>query len=134
MRFYLCEGLFDRIEVGTIGRQVAQLRAGHFDHLSYVFALVSWKVVDNHDVAWLEGGRDTLAEVFDEDRPVHRTVDGERRLDGILPQCGNEGHGFPMTPRNAANHSAAALRAAVQSRHLGRRSGLVDEDKFCRVK
>jgi len=43
-----------------------------------------------------------MAEVFDEDRPVHRTVDGERRLDGILPQCGNEGHGFPMTPRNAA--------------------------------
>ena len=49
------------------------------------------------------------------------------------PQPGYEGHRLPMSPRHAANDATTALGVAVEPRHLGRCSALIDKDQLGRI-
>lgn len=50
-RLELGEGLFDGVEVGTVGREVAQVRTRRLDHLAHARPLVARQVVHDDDVA-----------------------------------------------------------------------------------
>lgn len=133
MRFELGEGIFDRIEVGTVGRQVAQLGACGFDRFADAGDLVACKVIHHHDIARLKDRDDELFDISAKAFPIHRSVQHTGRGDLAEPQCGNEGRRFPMSPRHAANEALAARTAAVAARHVGRRTGFVDKDEAFRL-
>src|SRR5215831_3110251 len=42
----------DRIEIGTVGRQIAQCSVRRFDDLAHPISPVSRQVIDDDDVAW----------------------------------------------------------------------------------
>jgi hypothetical protein len=51
----LGEHLFDRVQVGTIGRRVEQLGTSRSDCSPYGRGLVAAQIVYHHEVAWLQG-------------------------------------------------------------------------------
>jgi hypothetical protein len=129
----LGEGGLDRIEIGAVGRQVAQLGARLLDELADLVALVCGWIVHDHDVAGRQSREQALPHILDEDRAVHRAIDDEGCRKAVLAQGGDEGHGLPMAPRNPANHALAALGTTIEPRHVGRGSRLIDEDQLLRV-
>jgi hypothetical protein len=57
MGFELGEGVFDRIEVGTVGRQVKQSGAARFDDIPDTGDLMGRQIVHDDDIAWPRGRR-----------------------------------------------------------------------------
>ena len=127
------EGLFDRIEVGRIGRQQHRLAP--------VASIVS------RTPATLWAGRlsmrrsrrarawaPELFEIGEEDIAVHRGIDDERRGHPVLAQAGDEGRRLPMAMGNLGDEPPAAPATSAQPRHVRGGAGLVDEDELLGVK
>src|SRR5215472_1054157 len=83
MRLDFGKALLDRIEIGTVGRQIAQCSVRRFDDLAHPISLVSRQVIDDDDVAWPQRRRQAFLQIFDEDRTVHRAIDDERSGEAI---------------------------------------------------
>jgi hypothetical protein len=131
--FQLGEELLDRIEIGTVGRQIKKARPGFFDGGSDAGDLVARQVVHDDEIAVLQGWREELLHPGAERFAVHWAIDHTRSGDTIMPQRADKGRRLPMTEGNVRDETFAARRASVKARHLGRRACLVDEDKTLRV-
>ena len=132
-RFELGEGELDGIEVGTVGRQEAQLRARFLDRPLDSERLMGGQVIHDDDVAGRERWRETLLDIGEEGRAVHRAIEDHGRSEAGEAQAGRERCRLPMAMRDRRAAAGSALRAAVEPSHLGRRAGLVDEDELFRV-
>lgn len=132
--FQLGEGLFDRVEVGGIGRQVDQPRPGCFDRVLDAGNLVGGEIIHDHEIARAECRRQDLPHVGAEDGTAHRAGDHERRDEPRRPQAGDEGGRHPVAVRHFADETEAAPAAATAPGHVGGGCGLVDEDQSRRVK
>ena len=73
------EGILDRVEVGTVGRQVEQRRAGGLDQRSHAWPLVARQVVHDHHVAWPQLRDENLLDVDLEGVAVDRPIEHEGR-------------------------------------------------------
>jgi hypothetical protein len=82
--------LFDWIEVGTIGWQIAQRRAGLLDELPNAFDFVAGKIVHDDDIALPQGRSEKVFDIGQETRPVYQFIEHTRRGDLIVTQGGNE--------------------------------------------
>ena len=69
-------GVFNRIEVGALRRQVQQRGAGSFNGLAHADALVAGEVVHDHDVAVGERRNQLLPDVGEKDFAVDGFCDG----------------------------------------------------------
>src|SRR5215831_20909360 len=103
MRLDFGKALLDRIEIGTVGRQIAQCSVRRFDDLAHPVSLVSRQVIDDDDVARPQRRRQALLQIFDEDCAVHRAIDDERSGEAIKPKPGHKCYRFPVAPWNAAD-------------------------------
>ena len=117
--FEFCEGLLDGIEIGGIGRQQPQLRAGRLDDLAYARNLVGGQIVHRHDLARRERRHQALFEIGEEDFAIHRGGDDERSRDGVLPQAGDERGHLPVAMRDLGDQPLAARAASTQPGHVG---------------
>ena len=86
------------------------------------------QIVQDDDVARLEGRRQLSLDVSFKNAPVHRRVNDEGGDQGVTSQAGDEGLCLPMSERGFRKQPLALEATAAQARHLGRRSGLVQED------
>jgi hypothetical protein len=57
----LGEGVFNRVEVRAVGREIEKLDAGRFDHLTHPQAFVARRIVHDHDVAHARFGDETFS-------------------------------------------------------------------------
>jgi hypothetical protein len=94
---------------------------------------VGAEVVEDDDVAWLEGGDEELLDIGAKALAVDRAVEQAGRVEAVVAQRGEEGRGFPMAVRNLGDQALAARRPAVAARHVGLGPGLVDEDQARRI-
>ena len=133
-RLELGEGLLDRVEVGTVGRQAAQRGASRFDGVPHAGALVSRKVVHHDDVAGRQCRHENLLDIGQEGWAVHGAVEHHGGCHAGEPQAGREGGRLPMSMRDGRPAAFAAPRPATQSGHLGRGPRLVDEDQLLGIK
>jgi len=85
--------------------------------------------VHHDDIAWLQGGHETLFQIGLEDRAVHRPVDDEGRRYRVTSQARDEGRDLPVAVRNFADQPLSAPAAASGAGHVGAGAGLVDEDQ-----
>jgi hypothetical protein len=131
--FDFCEELFDRIEVGTVGGQISQLGACSFNGLSDAGHLVAGEIVHHDDVALLQRWDDGLLDIGKEAFAVDRAVEHTRCGDFVGAQSRHECYRFPMAPGHVGHEALAARATAITSRHIGRRTGFVDEDQAFRV-
>ncbi|MET4360263.1 hypothetical protein ABIB06_000837 [Bradyrhizobium sp. LB8.2] len=101
----LGEGLFDRVEVGGVWRQVPEPGASGLDHLPDSFRLVASKIVENDDIALAQGWQEKVlnigAEAFAVDRPVEDA--GCREL--VVAERAEEREGTPVTVRCEATQA-----------------------------
>ena len=74
----LGKGQLNRVQVGRVGGQVAQLGAGRFDRLADASHLVAGEVVHHHDVAWLQDRSQMLFDPPAEQCAVDGPFHGER--------------------------------------------------------
>ena len=86
------------------------------------------QIVQNNDVAWLEGRSQLSLDVSFKNAPVHRRVNDKGGDQGVPSQAGDEGLCLPMSERGFRKEPLALGATTAQARHLGRRSGLVQED------
>jgi hypothetical protein len=127
--FELRKDLLDRIEVRAIGRQEEDAGACGPDGGSHGASLVTAEIVENDNVVWLECRDQDLGDVEAEQFTVDRAIDDKGRIDAIMTQRGEKGHGLPMPIRDQRSQSLAARSPAPEWRHVGLDPGLVDEDQ-----
>ena len=112
--FELGEDLLDRIEVGGSISAEHQTHPGVADRPSHGLCLVRADIVEDHDVARLEGGREELfdigVEAFAVDRPEQAG-----RLDAITTQGRQESRGLPVAMGNLVHEPFALRRPAAQT-------------------
>ena len=69
--------LLDRVQVGTVGRQIDQTCAGGLDRLANAGNLVRAEPVHDHDIATAQRGNQHLLDIGEEgfavDRPIEHT-------------------------------------------------------------
>ena len=106
-----------------------QTRPDVADRPPHRLCLVGAEVVEDHDVARLEGWNEELFDVGVEAFAVDRPVEQAGRVDAVVAQRGEEGRGLPAAMRNLVEEPLALRRPAAQAGHVGLRPGLVDEDQ-----
>src|SRR5271165_1486787 len=89
--FEFGEDLLDRIEVGGVFGQEHEPGADAADRRSDGFSFVRAEVVEDHDVARLEGWDQELLDVSLEALSVDRAVEQAWRVDAVVAESGEEG-------------------------------------------
>ena len=131
--FELGERLLDRVQVGGVFGQEEQLRAGAPDGLADGLALVAAQIVHDDDVAGHERWDESVVDIALEAVAVDRAVEQPRRIDAIMAQRRQEGHGFPSPVGDLGIEPVAAWRPPPERRHVGLGPRLVDEDQALRI-
>ena len=132
--FKFAEDLLDRIEIGRIRGQIACCRTHGLDRVCHTGHLVSREVIHDDDVTAIQCRSQTLFDVCEEDRPVHRSIDHEGCDHPVMAQAGNQGDCLPMPVWNGSDQSFAAPATTPKSHHIGAGGGLVDEHQAGGVK
>jgi hypothetical protein len=129
----LGEELLDGVEVRAVGRQKQHVGSRLPDSASRRLAFVAAEIVEDHDIAFGEGGSQYLLDVEGEEFPVDGAIDDPRGIDTIDPQGRNEGERLPVTVGNAGREALSPRSPAAQRRHIGLDPGLIEEGEAFRV-
>ncbi len=92
------------------------------------------KIVEDNNVAWLEGRDQELFYIGQETPAVYRTVHDCRSVDPVMTKRGEEGQRLPMTVRDLGAQPLTAATAAMGARHIGLGPGLVDKNEAPGIK
>ena len=128
-RFELRETELDRIEIGTVGRQVAQGGAGGFDRVLDAVDVMRREVIGDHDVAGRERGDEDLGDVGEKAVAVHRAVDHPRRGQPGDAQTGDKGAGLPPRHGRVVADPVAAWAAAIPPQQVRGDTSFIKKDE-----
>ena len=129
----LCEGLLDGIEVGAVGRQEEAVSADVSNSLPDGFRFMAAEIVEDDDIAGLEGRDQEALNISEELLAIDRPVEDARCVDAAEPEGGDEGKGAPATMRDLADQPLAARSPAAQRCHVGLGPGFIDKHQPVRV-
>jgi len=87
----------DRIEVRAIGRREEEPCTPGLEDGRGFLAFMAGEIVEDDDVAGIEGGSELRFDIGFESRTVHGAVDDPWRGQSVAAQGSDEGLGFPMT-------------------------------------
>ena len=131
--FQFREGLLDRIEVGTVGRQKSDLRPGGFDSRAHLWLLMDGEIVEHDDIAWPERRCQHLLYVGAKAGGVDRPIEHGRRSDPLGPEGGHDRVRLPMAARRVIAQPHTAETAAVSTQQIGRDAAFIDKDVLPRL-
>ena len=131
--FEFGEAQLDGVEVGTVGRQEAQRRAGRFNSVAHAVDFVRGEVVGNHHVTGLQRRYEDLFDVGEEAGPVHRAIEDPRRGEPRHPQRGDEGTALPPTLGRVIGDPLAAKAASIAPQEIGGDPAFIQKDEASRV-
>jgi hypothetical protein len=134
IRFEFREGFFDRIEVGTIRRQIKQARGRRLDHRTDGGPLVARQIVHHDDVTRLEFGEEDLFDVDFKSVPVDRPIEHKGCRDPADPKTSDEGRCLPVPMRDACSQPLPARAAPMRAGHVRQGPGFIDEDEALGIK
>ena len=101
----LGEHLLDRVEVGGVLRQEHEARPDGSDGLSHRLSLVGAEIVEDNDVARLEGRGEELFDIGAEAFAVDGAVEQAGRIDPVIAQGGKKRRGLPAAMRNLVDQA-----------------------------
>ena len=87
------------------------------------------EIVEDHDVAGLEGWDEELLELGAKAFAVDRSVEQAGRINPIVAQGGEERCGLPVAVRDLVDQPLPLWRPAPKTGHVRPRPGLVDENQ-----
>ena len=123
------EGLFDRVEVWAVGRQIDELSALCSDRLGDTGSFVTGKIVEHDDVVGPQGWRQHLLDISPEALAVNGAVEDAGRGDPTGPQTGHQRRHLPMPVRHRGEQSQPTAGSAIAACHIGGGPSLVEEDQ-----
>ena len=126
--FELGEGLFDRVEVGTVRRQKPEVGAGSLDRRSNRRLLVDDQVVEHDDIPAAERRHQDLFDIGEERGVVDRPVEYRRSGEPVEPQRRDHRVRLPVAARRVIVEARAAQTAAIPSQQIGRDATLIEKD------
>ncbi len=132
-RFQFREGEFNRIEIRTVGRQEAEVRAHALDRRLHLRLLVHRQVVEHHDITRSQCRDQHLLDVGEERGIVDRPIEDGRRVQPVHTQRRDHGVRLPMATWRVVAEPQAARTAAVATQQVGGDTGFVDEHIAARV-
>ncbi|KAJ8134041.1 hypothetical protein OY671_012745, partial [Metschnikowia pulcherrima] len=97
--------------------------------LANCFAPVATEVIQDDDVAGSKDGQKNLLDIGAKAHAIDRALDEPWRIDPVMAQGRQEGHGLPAVVRNLGGEPVAARSPSPQGSHIGPGPGLVDEDQ-----
>ena len=115
----LGKGHLDRIKVGAIGWQEAQLGAGLVDGEADAGGAMGGQIVHHHDIAGLERGNQDLFDIGEEGGAVHGAIEDHGGAHAGKSQGTDEGCGLPVPVRHRRPAALATARSPAASGHLG---------------
>ena len=123
----LGEDLLDWVQVWAVSWQENQPGADGSDRFPHVLSFVTAQIVENDNIAWLEGRHELLLHVGQEACGVDRTVKHAGRAELVASQGGDERQSLPMPVRHLGIQPLAARCPAPQRCHVGLGPGFVDK-------
>jgi len=132
-RFQFGEGEFDRVEVGTVGRQKAEVGTDLLDGDADLRLFVHRQVVEHHDVARSQGRHQDLFDVGEETRTVDRAIEDGWRAEAVEPQRGDHRVRLPMATGCVIAEPGAPQTSAVAAQQIGRHAAFIEEDVLAHV-
>lgn len=127
--FELGKDLFDRVEVGAVGRQEQEPRSSGPDGCPDGGLLVAGEVVEDDDVARPQRRAELLFDPLGKAGTIDRLIEHEGRVDPVAAQRGDEGHRLPMAIGHLGVEPLADRGPASQWRHVRLGPGLIHEDE-----
>ena len=127
-RFQLRKRHFNRIEVGTVGRQKSEPRARTFDGGLDLRLFVHGQVVEDHDIAGAQRRDEDLLDVGEKRRIVERAVKDGWRVEAAHAQRRDHRVRLPVAARRVVAEPQAARAAPIASQQVGGDPRFVDED------
>ena len=131
--FEFGEHLFDRIEIGTVGREEQEPCSGTLDDLPDRVALVAAEVVHDDNVAGVEASEQDLLDIALEALAVDRPVKHARCRDPVASKGSQERHGLPVAMRDVGHQPLPFQAPAPDGGHVGLGPGFVDKDQPRRI-
>jgi hypothetical protein len=119
--------LFDRIEVGTIGREKPDVRADGFDRSTDLELFVDDEVIEDDDIAGAERRHEDLFDVGKKAHIIDRAIEDRRGADPIGGQGGDHGRRLPMTAARVLVQPGATRTATVAAQEIGGDAALVEK-------
>jgi hypothetical protein len=133
-QFELGEHLFDRVQVGRVGRQEQEPGSGRADRLADGGTLVAAQIVHDNDIAGRQRRDQELGDIGGEAFAVDRPVEYAGRIDPVVTQRREEGERPPFAERSMGHELCPARRPAPDRRHVRLGPSLVDEDEASGIK
>ena len=127
-RFQFREGEFDRMEIGTVGRQKSQVRPRLLDGVTHLRLLVNREVVEDHHIAGLKRRHQHLFDIGEERGTVDRPVKDGRRVEAIEAEGGDDRMRLPMTARRVVVEPRPLRTSTVPPQQIGRDAAFVEKD------
>src|SRR5215468_2586042 len=125
----LGKDLLDWVQVRRVFWKEEEFGADRTDELANRFASVAAEVIQDDDIAGSKDGQKNLLDIGAKAHAIDRSLDEPWRIDPVVAQGRQEGHGLPAAVGNRGVKSAPARRPSPQGRHIGPCPGLVDEDQ-----
>ena len=122
------EGEFDRIEIGTVGREEPQVRPGLLNGRADRWLFVDREVVEHDDIARSQGGHQHLLDVGEETRTVDRAIEHGWRAQTLEAERGDDGVRFPVTAGCVIAEPRATRTPAVPTEEIGRDAAFIEKD------
>ena len=132
-RLQLRKRKFDRIEVGTVGRQKAETGADPLNGGLHVRLLMHGKVIEHDDVAGPQRGDEHLLDIGEKRGVVDRPIEDRRGVQPVHAQGGDHRVRVPMPIGRVVAQPEAPRAAAVAADQVGGDARLVDEDVAARI-
>ena len=132
--FELGEDLFNRVEVGGVGRQEAQRGPHPLNGGAHGGTLVAAQIVHNDDIARRERWQQTLFDIGQEAGTVHRALEDTRSRKAVVVQRCHEGQRLPVTMGPVRAQPLAPGAAAMTAGHVRLGPGLIQEHESARIK
>lgn len=103
----------DRIEVGTVGRQKPEARAGLFDRGPHLGLLMHGEVIEHDHLARPQRGHQDLLDIRAEGRSIDRAIKHRRRGQRRGPQPRHNRVRLPIAARRVIGGARAEYVAAI---------------------
>ena len=127
-RFQFCEGLFDGIEIGAVGREESKLRASAFDGGADIRVSMDGEVIEHDHVPTAQRRHQDLVDIRAKAGVVDRSIEDRRRRDAVGPERGDHRVRLPMPARRVITESRATRTATVSAQQIGGHAAFIEED------
>jgi hypothetical protein len=131
--FEFGEGLFDRIEIGAVGREKADEGADAFDRRADLRLFVDGEIVEYDDIAGPERRHEHLVDVGEKRGIVDRAIEDGRRREALQAQARDHRTRLPVPARRVIAEAQAARAPAIPPDQIGGHATFVQKHVVPRV-